>query len=61
MSKWWIFSREGIADVEIVDIVWGRYRRCRNGEYSLRKVSQMSKCWKFSREGIAHVEMVDIL
>jgi len=43
MSKWWIFSREGIADVEMVDILYGRYRRCRNIGYSLVNVSQMSK------------------
>jgi len=61
MSKWWIFSREGIADVEIVDIVWGRYRRCRSGGSSLGKVSQMLKLWILYGEGIADVEMVNIL
>ena len=38
MSKWWNFSREGIAEVEIVEILWGRYRGCRSGGYSLENV-----------------------
>jgi len=61
MSKWRIFSRECIADIEMVDILYRRYRRCRNGGHSIGKVSQMLKCWIFSREGVADVEIVAIL
>jgi len=61
MSKYWIFFSECVADVEIVEILKGGYRRCRNGGYSSGKVSQMSKWWKFSREGMSDFEVVDIL
>jgi hypothetical protein len=59
--KCYKFSKDDIADVEMVKIVYAWYGRFRNVGNSLRTISQMLKWWKFSREGIADVEMVEIL
>jgi hypothetical protein len=40
MLKFWKFSREVIANVEVVEILYGR---CRNGGNSVRKISQLLK------------------